>query len=174
MTPSEASVTDPQGQDAGTAPAVSSCADASPPIAPPPVATLRKRADFLRAASARRAGMPAGLLQARLRADEPVSPLLVRVGFTCSKKVGNAVARNRAKRRLREIARLVLPLHGKPGWDYVLIGRADATATHDFKAMQEDLIRALERVHAEDYRPPKPRGPKPNIPRGPRRGKGTT
>ncbi|WP_339108029.1 ribonuclease P protein component [Thioclava sp. GXIMD4216] len=161
-------MTDPSGQRAGTAPAVSSCvADALTPVA-----ILRKRADFLRAASARRQGMAAGLLQARERAEEPVSPLLARVGFTCSKKVGNSVARNRAKRRLREIARLVLPVHGKPGWDYVLIGRAEATATHDFQAMQDDLIRALARVHAEDYRPPKPRGPKPDIPRGPRRGKG--
>ena len=72
----------------------------------------------------------------------------IRVGFTCSKKVGNAVARNRAKRRLREIARLVLPLEGRPGWDYVLIGRKDETASRDFAAMQQDLVRALRKVHA--------------------------
>jgi ribonuclease P protein component len=71
----------------------------------------------------------------------------VRVGFTCSKKVGNAVARNRAKRRLREIARAVLPVDGRPGWDYVLIGRADATADHPFEAMKADLARALRKLH---------------------------
>jgi ribonuclease P protein component len=71
----------------------------------------------------------------------------MRVGFTCSKKVGNAVARNRAKRRLREVARFVLPLHGRPGWDYVLVGRAEVTATRDFRQMQADLIRALAAVH---------------------------
>ena len=71
----------------------------------------------------------------------------MRVGFTCSKKVGNAVARNRAKRRLREIARLVLPEHGRDGYDYVLVGRRDVTATRDFAEMLEDLERALRKAH---------------------------
>jgi len=107
---------------------------------------LSRRDDFLRAAQAHRQGTPSFLLQARLRhADEPPG---LRVGFTCSKKVGNAVARNRAKRRLREIARLVLPDAGKDGWDYVLVGRAEVTANHPFAAMQDDLRRALARVHA--------------------------
>jgi ribonuclease P protein component len=57
------------------------------------------------------------------------------------------VARNRAKRRLREIARAILPQHGKPGWDYVLVGRATATDTHDFAQMKTDLIAALQKVH---------------------------
>jgi ribonuclease P protein component len=104
---------------------------------------LTKRADFLRAASGRRQGTPAIHLQARDRGDDGQ----MRVGFTCSKKVGNAVARNRAKRRLREVARLVLPQHGRAGWDYVLVGRAEVTATRDFRAMQADLIRALAAVH---------------------------
>jgi ribonuclease P protein component len=122
-----------------------------PPTAASPeafsVSTLTKRADFLRAAQARKVGTPAFLLQARQRrGDERAEG--IRVGFTCSKKVGNAVARNRAKRRLREIARAVLPLEGRPGWDYVLIGRKDETATRDFAAMKADLVRALRSVHA--------------------------
>lgn len=106
---------------------------------------LTKRADFLRAARARRQSTPSFTLQARQRdASEPPG---LRVGFTCSKKVGNAVARNRAKRRLREVARLVLPEHGRSGWDYVLIGRPGVTAAHDFAAMQDDMKRALDKVH---------------------------
>lgn len=111
-----------------------------------PLVTLTQRADFLSAARAARVPTPAFLLQARKR-PEGVAADAIRVGFTCSKKVGNAVARNRAKRRLREIARAVLPSEGKDGWDYVLIGRKDATATHDFQALQADLSRALRKAH---------------------------
>ncbi|WP_420395959.1 ribonuclease P protein component [Nioella sp.] len=114
----------------------------------PIVETLTKRPDFLRAARAARAPAPAFLLQARRRReDEDVAPDLVRVGFTCSKKVGNAVARNRAKRRLREIARAILPLEGRPGWDYVLIGKANDTAARPMEDMLKDLQRALKKVH---------------------------
>ena len=69
----------------------------------------------------------------------------MRVGFTCSKKVGNAVARNRAKRRLREIARLVLPQHGADGTDYVLIGRNEKTDARDFQDLLADLRTALSK-----------------------------
>ena len=105
---------------------------------------IKKRADFLRAAKARRLGTTGFHLQARNRGDAG----RFRVGYTCSKKVGNAVARNRAKRRLREIARLVMHDHAQAGWDYVLIGRAGKTASHDFAQMQRDLIRAMAKVHA--------------------------
>jgi len=71
------------------------------------------------------------------------------VGFTCSKKVGNAVARNRAKRRLREIARLVLAQSARPGWDYVLIGKSGVTASRDFLQMQNDLRYALRKLHGK-------------------------
>ncbi len=110
------------------------------------VVQLTKRADFLRAARAKRAPCPGFLVQARRRGENEV-PDVIRVGFTCSKKVGNAVARNRAKRRLREIARAVLPLEGKPGWDYVLIGRAGATADLPFTQLTADLSRALRKLH---------------------------
>jgi ribonuclease P protein component len=107
---------------------------------------IRQRADFLRAARAARAPTPAFLLQARLRGeDEPASGL--RVGFTCSRKVGNAVIRNRAKRRLRALSRLVFPDLGQNGWDYVLVGRPAATIGTDFAVMQADLRAALSRVH---------------------------
>ncbi|SDL26790.1 ribonuclease P protein component [Aliiruegeria lutimaris] len=111
------------------------------------LATLTRRADFLAAARAGRAGTPAFLLQARKRQENEADPTLVRVGFTCSKKVGNAVARNRAKRRLREIARAVLSELGRPGWDYVLVGRADVTANLPFETLLQELCEAVERVH---------------------------
>ncbi len=107
---------------------------------------LSKRADFLAAASARRVSMPAFTLQYRERRDGDAEG--VRVGFTCSKKVGNAVARNVAKRRLREVARLVLPEQGRDGFDYVLIGRKGTTADREFKALQADLISALAKAHS--------------------------
>ncbi|WP_028957284.1 ribonuclease P protein component [Sulfitobacter sp. 20_GPM-1509m] len=100
---------------------------------------LKNRADFLRASRGPRVVTPGFVLQIRSRGDD--APL--RVGFTCSKKVGNAVARNRAKRRLREIARLELPEHGAMGTDYVLIGRHQVTATRDFEQMRADLRAAL-------------------------------
>lgn len=106
--------------------------------------TLTKRPDFLAAARAARAPAPAFLLQARDRRDGDQT---TRVGFTCSKKVGNAVTRNRAKRRLRALARDVLPGAGRPGWDYVLVGRAGETVTRPMPDLQQDLTRALAKVH---------------------------
>lgn len=108
---------------------------------------LTKRADFLRAARAQRQPMTAFVVQARRRGDDEVAQTQIRVGFTCSKKVGNAVARNRAKRRLREVARTVLPQAGRPGWDYVLIGRKDATASLPFDQLCSDFRRALDKLH---------------------------
>ena len=85
-------------------------------------------------------------VQGRDRGDGSAT---VRVGFTCSRKVGGAVVRNRAKRRLREVARRMLPDHGRGGWDYALIGRADATAGLPFSRLEQDLVRALARIHEE-------------------------
>ena len=107
---------------------------------------LTKRADFVRASHALRQGTLGIHLQARERGQGEAAGM--RVGFTCSKKVGNAVARNRAKRRLREVARQVLPEQGRDGWDYVLVGRHDVTASLPFDALVADLRRALRKVHA--------------------------
>ena len=109
------------------------------------LSTLTKRADFLALARARRAHAAGFVLQARAR--EHATDAAPRIGFTCSKKVGNAVARNRAKRRLREIARQVVAQQGRPGWDYVLIGRKDATAQLPFNQLCSDLAAALAKVH---------------------------
>jgi ribonuclease P protein component len=106
---------------------------------------LKQRKDFLRLAHAKRVHSTSFVLQARDRGDAQA----LRVGFTCSKKVGNAVARNRAKRRLREIARLILPQFGQIGHDYVLIGRANATASTKFTALQDELLASLRKLQAK-------------------------
>ncbi|MGB0959001.1 MAG: ribonuclease P protein component [Halocynthiibacter sp.] len=111
---------------------------------------LKTRADFLRAAKAKWKSEKGLTLQARKRHPNEPHPEIIRVGFTCSKKVGNAVARNRAKRRLREIARKHLPIKGHAGWDYVLIGRKDFTASRPFLELEQDLIRALAHLHGRN------------------------
>lgn len=106
--------------------------------------TMKTRPEFLRAASARRQGTAGFLLQARFRDDGHPK---VQVGFTASKKIGNAVARNRAKRRLREVARAVLPMAAQPGWDYVLVARPGVTIDRPFTDLLNDLRTALGQIH---------------------------
>ena len=110
----------------------------------PGLSVIARRPDFLRAAQGRRQGTAGFLLQARDRGDGLPG---ARVGYTCSRKIGNAVLRNRAKRRLREVARAVLAGLARPGWDYVLVGRPGATVTRDFALLLADMEGALRAVH---------------------------
>ncbi|HSR54655.1 MAG TPA: ribonuclease P protein component [Alphaproteobacteria bacterium] len=103
---------------------------------------LKRRPEFLRvAASGLKAAAPGLVLQARKRGDE--AP--IRVGYTASRRVGGAVERNRAKRRLRAVAADVLAVHGRPGCDYVLIAR-QGTLARPFAALSRDLAGALKRL----------------------------
>jgi ribonuclease P protein component len=108
--------------------------------------TLKARADFLRVAAARRRAVAPGLvLQAARQPAGLNSDEMVRVGITASRKVGNAVTRNRAKRRLRSIASAILSREGRPGTDYVLIARA-TTVDRPYEALMADLSAALRRI----------------------------
>lgn len=105
------------------------------------VERLRRRADYLRVQAAeRRVALPGLLLQAA-----PGEAGHRRVGFTASRKVGNAVARNRARRRLKALAGEILPMHAAVGHDYVLVAR-QATPARDFQALRRDLESALRKL----------------------------
>ncbi len=152
MTPSVASQSDSQKSDLEMQQAVSSCLDDenTSQKSRAVCSTLLKRRDFLKASKARRQATGSFLLQGRKRTEgEAVG---IRIGYTCSKKVGNAVARNRAKRRLREAARHIIPEIGRDGWDYVLVGKKKDTSEQLFTALLDDLRYALKRVHSDKPR----------------------
>ena len=109
---------------------------------------LPNRRDFLRVQAGRRCAMPGFVLQAAPAPAELALPA-VRVGFTVSRKVGNAVVRNRVRRRLREIARMVIPGQARSGLDYVLVGRQGALK-RDFATLKVELVEALRRLKALD------------------------
>ena len=113
------------------------------------IATLKKRSDFLRVRAAGCHWAAPGLvLQAALApTGEEAEAGTVRVGYTASRRIGSAVARNRAKRRLRAAVAHVMPASAQCGCDYVVIARA-ATLTRPFDALLGDLAAALSRVSA--------------------------
>ena len=118
-------------------------------VEPSTLVGLQHRRDFLAAAKARKAVTDGFILQRRARRDDSNAN---RVGFTASKKVGNAVVRNRAKRRLRALAREILSLNGDAGCDYVLIARKATTVGLPFQTLSQDLTRAIERSRASKSR----------------------
>lgn len=124
------------------------------------IGRLKRRAEFLQVAAANRKWVAPGLILQVRRQPEPhaspneaaaepvaaetIRPQSIRVGFTASRKVGNAVKRNRARRRLRAVAEQVLP-HAAPGNDFVLVARA-ATVERDFDALRNDLVAGLKKL----------------------------
>jgi len=104
---------------------------------------LKTRSQFLAVAATRRKWASAGLvLQVRKRDDADAR---IGIGFTATKKIGNAVVRNRARRRLKEAARAVLAVHGAPGHDYVAVARA-ATPDLPFARLVADFADAVRRT----------------------------
>jgi len=103
---------------------------------------LRKRADFLAANVGKRAASPGFVLLVRQRDDGDATK---RIGFTVTKKIGGAVVRNRMKRRLRSLARELLPAAGVPGADHVLIGRSGGIE-RNYALLRDELSRALGKL----------------------------
>ena len=116
---------------------------------PAKLGTLKKRSEFLHVRDGLYSAKGAVVVQMRARRpqDGTKDTRPPRQGFTATKKIGNAVTRNRAKRRLREAARALLPEYGLPGYDYVFIARGaykgEATTARDFTALLDDVRKAL-------------------------------
>ncbi|WP_027530426.1 ribonuclease P protein component [Bradyrhizobium sp. WSM3983] len=118
---------------------------------------LRQRADFLAVANGARVNSPAFVLQSRSRDDS--GP--IRIGFTVTKKNGNAPQRNRIRRRLRELVKRLDPVSMHPHHDYVLVGRRDALS-RDFTTMLDDLRIAFTKpARHTDKGQARGRGPRP-------------
>lgn len=113
------------------------------------VGRLKRRPEFLAVAGTRRKHVAPGLILQVRRHDDRQRPApgepLIRLGLTASKKVGNAVVRNRSRRRLREAAGQILPIHAVPGHDFVLVARGD-TAERPWADLLGDLRAALKRL----------------------------
>jgi ribonuclease P protein component len=105
---------------------------------------MTRRPDYLAANAGRRAPMPGFVLLVNPRDDGDAA---MRIGITVTKKVGNAVVRNRIKRRFRALARELLPEHGLSGADHVLIGRG-AALERDWAALRADLAKALAKARS--------------------------
>ena len=122
-------------------------------LAPLSIERLKKRPDFLATAKGFACARGALVAQGRYRGDgRPI----IRIGFTATRRVGGAVVRNRAKRRLREAARLLAPLYAKAGCDYVFIARGGA-ATRAWPRLLDDMKSALIRLAADlDVSPGEP------------------
>lgn len=119
-------------------------------MAVPPfcLTTLKKRSEFLAVAKGVRAARRAFVLQALCEAGDPAAAAPVRVGYTVTKKTGNAVERNRIKRRLRAAVREIAPAAAHGGCDYVLIGRR-AALDISFGDLKKDLAAGFARVHKD-------------------------
>ena len=118
------------------------------------IVTLKRRAEFQRVRGGARYSAPAFLLECKARPEGQNFGQDPRFGFTITKKIGNAVVRNRMKRRFRALLRELLPQAGLSGHDHVLIGR-EGGIERDFAKLREELSAALARAAEGKGDPPR-------------------
>ncbi len=112
---------------------------------------ITKHADYVEMRKGYKINTSGFILQGKPRnSNSLVSPDVARYGLTCSKRIGNAVRRNRAKRRLRSLATNILPISALEGWDYVLIGKVNSTEILSFDILKKSLTKALIKIHDMD------------------------
>jgi len=109
---------------------------------------LRKRRDFIAIRAGGRQHSSSFVLQTRERGEDNFAAEGVRIGYTVTKKTGNAVERNRIKRRIRAVVHQIMPISARPAHDYVLIGKRAALNT-EFETMVAELGSSLSRVHQD-------------------------
>lgn len=126
----------------------------------PSLSTLTRRTDFVAANGGLRVARPGFVLLAK-----PNQGQGKRIGITVTKRIGNAVVRNRMKRRFRALAREILPEQGLADTDHVLIGR-EGGVERDFSRLRDELVAALQRAHEGKGDPPRKRR---GAPKGARR-----
>lgn len=108
--------------------------------------TLKSRSEFLAVRGSARASVPVCLIEARKRPDGAIGDQGPRFGFTVTKKLGNAVVRNRIRRRLKSAIAAISADHAKGGFDYVLVARS-AAFDRPYEDVMADLIRAFNLLH---------------------------
>ena len=112
---------------------------------------ITKRPDYVKMRNSHKVSMPGFILQGKSRSvDTSVNSAVSRYGLTCSKRIGNAVKRNRAKRRLRSAVMAILPYSALEGWDYVLIGKPNSTENISFDILKGNLTTALREIHQKE------------------------